>query len=504
MKDLNSIDWAEAIARLHPVLLHLPVGLFVALAWLWCWNLFRRSEDNGHAGRAPVVWLLALITPLAATSGWLLHEGASYPDPVEWHEWFGIGLMVVAICVLVAHLKRSKYYAPLMWLGFLLLFPTAHFGGTLTHGEGFLTDPWLETQSIVVSADANAVAFEDVLPILEARCANCHGEHKQRGGLRVDDLDALLAGGDSGPAVVPGDASKSLLLSRLRLPLDHDEHMPPASKTQPTTHELQWIEAWIGGGEAPVEVATPEITSEPAATLALEDERVVLAIAALRERLAHVQPTAFDSDRLWIDFTAAQISASDTQALLGPLKEVVSELSLAGKTIEQSDLKFLATMRSLETLDLRRLAQAELQLAPLANSQSIRTLNLAGTKLTSDSIGTLAEMPQLERVYLWGTGLESEIDALSEARPTLTIIGASPPSDEPLEVEPEVKFEKSPPPEAKAVPLTPANMKCPVTDQPVDARYTILFEGRAIGFCCPNCPKTFWNDPQAFLDKLED
>src|SRR5579883_3648148 len=67
-----------------------------------------------------------------------------------------------------------------------------------------------------------------VRPILVSHCYTCHSaDTKPSGGLRVDDRNGLLAGGNTGPAVVPGDPDKSLLLRRVikknvkrRMPLE--------------------------------------------------------------------------------------------------------------------------------------------------------------------------------------------------------------------------------------------------------------------------------------------
>jgi len=51
-----------------------------------------------------------------------------------------------------------------------------------------------------------------IQPVLQQKCFECHQTgRKMKGGLAVDSHAALLAGGDSGPALVPGDAAKSLL-----------------------------------------------------------------------------------------------------------------------------------------------------------------------------------------------------------------------------------------------------------------------------------------------------
>jgi hypothetical protein len=66
--------------------------------------------------------------------------------------------------------------------------------------------------------EATAVDFfeKKVRPVLAGHCYNCHSaDTKPAGGLRVDDRKGLLDGGDTGPAVVPGDPEKSLLLRRV-------------------------------------------------------------------------------------------------------------------------------------------------------------------------------------------------------------------------------------------------------------------------------------------------
>ena len=54
---------------------------------------------------------------------------------------------------------------------------------------------------------------ERISPVLLGQCLQCHDPEKQKGGLRVDFWKALLQGGDSGPAVVPGQPDQSLFLN---------------------------------------------------------------------------------------------------------------------------------------------------------------------------------------------------------------------------------------------------------------------------------------------------
>jgi len=76
----------------------------------------------------------------------------------------------------------------------------------------------------VTAADAGF--FETrIRPVLVNECYECHGVKKQKGGLRVDFRDGLRKGGDSGPALVPGDTKKSLLIQSIRHE-DPDSKMP--------------------------------------------------------------------------------------------------------------------------------------------------------------------------------------------------------------------------------------------------------------------------------------
>lgn len=80
---------------------------------------------------------------------------------------------------------------------------------------------------------ANSADFDffekRIRPILSEHCYECHGDKKQKGGLRLDSRDGWQKGGDSGPAIEPGFAEKSLLIKGVRY-TDPDFQMPPKTK----------------------------------------------------------------------------------------------------------------------------------------------------------------------------------------------------------------------------------------------------------------------------------
>ena len=78
----------------------------------------------------------------------------------------------------------------------------------------------------------------DVVPLMEEHCVSCHSQAMALGGLDLGSYEATLAGGDSGPAVVPGEANTSLLMTR-QLSGDH----PGQWSREQIDLILHWIEA---------------------------------------------------------------------------------------------------------------------------------------------------------------------------------------------------------------------------------------------------------------------
>jgi len=90
----------------------------------------------------------------------------------------------------------------------------------------------------------------DVRPIFAASCVGCHGPKKQKGGLALHRKAAAFAGGDDGPAIVPGKGDASRLV-RYVAGLDEDHPMPPDGAGEPLTpDQVGLIRAWIDQGAA--------------------------------------------------------------------------------------------------------------------------------------------------------------------------------------------------------------------------------------------------------------
>ncbi len=100
---------------------------------------------------------------------------------------------------------------------------------------------------------------EKVRPLLAARCFECHGPDKQESGLRVDSRDALLAGGDSGPAISAGETPSTLLLDVVGY--EGGVQMPPDGKLADVERET--LATWVKlGAPWPASAAAKPLTPD--------------------------------------------------------------------------------------------------------------------------------------------------------------------------------------------------------------------------------------------------
>lgn len=580
-------SWLQVLGRLHPLVLHLPIGLIVGLAIFEFASMFRPSRPRSTT-IVPLAWLCAAFAIFSAVSGYVLADRDGYDtDAVTPHLILGIFTAIGAVATAFTYSLSSRMAAPraALLVTFVLLMVTGHLGASLTHGPDFLTGPLARaikgeppeqlasstprfsprpapapagTNSAGTAADgavtqtgpSPALAAPDfatvIQPLFTARCVSCHDDTNRKGGLSLASADAILAGSDAGPVVEPGDAANSELLIRLRLPLDIRGHMPPRMKAQPSAEDINAIEAWITAGapfpgsntaiNAPIPLARPPVrahdagvtapsasgppapapaplptpaTAPPLATPTPDPA----AIARLRDKLAHVAPISAADALLSINFNAPSASIDDATAtqLLTPLVGSIGDLSLARTKAARATLALARTMPRLQRLDLRATPITAADLKALEGHPVLAELVLAQTTLTDDAADVIASLPALRRVYVWHSGLsDAAIAALRSRKPDLSIDAGDTLTTPALEQEPDIALSsEAPPPGTPAAPpadlatlLKPINTTCPVSGAPVDPKYSVLYEGRVIGFCCPNCPKEFWADPQKFLAKL--
>jgi cytochrome c553 len=262
--------------RFHPLVVHLPIGFFLLVAA----GEAATFHPKLKARVEPVLGLLIPISAAAALGAFLMGqllalEGGFPAQALSNHRRLTmLAVIGMAACWVAFDRQHEKagqgrwLYRGIMGATLGLLSLGAHFGGTMTRGEAYLSkyapgplkpllgeaEPKKSAAGPVKAAPAGAepLVFKDVVqPILEQYCVECHGSEKQKGKLRLDSLEELMKGGESGATVVAGLSAKSPLLQRMLLPVSDDDRMPPEGKPSPKPDALAVIEFWIERGASP-------------------------------------------------------------------------------------------------------------------------------------------------------------------------------------------------------------------------------------------------------------
>ena len=106
---------------------------------------------------------------------------------------------------------------------------------------------WLRAADLPTASSAAVDFKKHIQPILESRCLECHDTKKHKGGIRLDRLDDLLVGGDSGKAgVIRGKSAESYLIHVVS-GIDPDATMPPKGERL-TADQIGLLRAWIDQG----------------------------------------------------------------------------------------------------------------------------------------------------------------------------------------------------------------------------------------------------------------
>ena len=114
---------------------------------------------------------------------------------------------------------------------------------------------WQPSQAVRAQSNSgpasNSPEFytQRVQPIFANNCYRCHGGMNHRGGLNIDTRESLLKGGHTGPAIVPGDPSKSLLVTLIRHEGPASDPMPmPPKGDKLSDADIATVTAWIKAG----------------------------------------------------------------------------------------------------------------------------------------------------------------------------------------------------------------------------------------------------------------
>ncbi len=454
-------EWTLFLGRFHPLILHLPIGALSVVGLLEGGRILTKGKWQPDVSLA--LGFAAVSSVVAVFAGFLLGQDTGYgaellQDHFVWGCGFGAAVCFAFGVQLMGRdraqgLVRFSYLG-ILALGFLGMTVAGHHGASLTHGETYLTDqaPAVvrnllglpeRQKSASELADLEAAKPLDqqvfftahVEPIMESKCYQCHNENKKKGKLMMVSLDDLLKGGDEGPALVIGDASKSNMIERITLPDDDEYHMPPTGKEQVTETELAVLTAWINSGasidktigelDLPAEVVSQLGAAKAPSEASVSVEKVKMLsedkIQELEQGIAELKsqfPGALNlvsRSGEELRFNAAGQRGFNTESLksLEGIFAKIVDLDLSNTEIDAEAVALIARMPNLRSLKLNQTQWGNAEVAGLKGLEKLEILSLFGTKVGPGLDQVVADFKGLKRIYVGATGVDQAgVDAL--------------------------------------------------------------------------------------------
>ena len=425
----------QAVGRMHPLLLHLPIGLLVISFILWI------GKKNIEATSFQKIFILVLqvtafTASLTALMGFFLSREGGYDENILLkHKVLGIitaALSYVLLLIYQSVPDKKLVFGSAITLSLMVMIVGSHFGSTLTHGEGFVMQPLqgekeIEEQKITDSSSLFAAA---VRPILKSKCFSCHNERKAKGELIMTTEEKILEGGKNGPIWKSGDALNSHIIQNINLPEEDKKHMPPKGKPQLSQAEIDFLFTWIQSGadmKKRIMDYADEDTLKILATkfIRLPDEQVenkylfAAAPFSLLEKLSgafcSVFPLSQNSPALQADFFVREKFDRNKLDELAKVKEQLVVLNLGNMPVTDADMKTINQFTNLEKLILNNSSITNSGINEIKKLKRLRSLSLAGTKVDKNVTQSLLQLDSLKEVFIWNTNISAtEADELQK------------------------------------------------------------------------------------------
>lgn len=425
-------DLITFIGRFHPVWVHLPIGFLMIGVLLKSYVVLLKKPALQEAVNFSL-FLGAVSALIAALLGFLLSQSGGYEgNLLDIH--LAAGWLTVIFSGIAWWVNKNedrfskKVNFSVLGLLMLTLFVTGHFGGSLTHGEDYLTayapfgEKQEESKGRILASVEEAEVFTDVIqPVLNSKCKSCHREGKTKGELDLSSYESLLKGGENGPVIVPADAEKSELIRRVTLPADHDDFMPAEGKKPLTEEEIQLISWWITEGNADPKLSLMKADAELIAwakpKLTIQGAENAIAIRIDTSQLQGLEKMGFRVRILSQEIGALDVvlpeeaangQVSELLKALLPVKDQIFWLTLAGAGIQDSDLSLIAQFTHLQKLRIENNPITDAGVSALKGLSKLAILNLNGTKVTPECLESITEIKSLKSLYLWNTSVNPQ------------------------------------------------------------------------------------------------
>lgn len=418
----------DLIGNFHPLLVHLPIGIFLFGFALEVFIRIRKIKLPPEVASF-TLFTAAGFALFSVISGLVLGNGGGYDiGALKLHRNMGIAFTLWAFILIYIQRSRiiwvQKSYLLTYAIGVILLSITGHFGGNITHGEGFLLGNMPVKTVVAVEDLETALLYEDLVqPVLEAKCVSCHNNNKTEGGLLMTSPEMLLKGGEHGPVLTAEKDSIATLIKRIHLD-PHDElHMPPKNKAQLSAQEITLLDWWVANkacfncqvGALPKSNAVSlalnafKKDNSPLTIWASELEAVPNSwIKNVRQLGIGVSAITKGNPLLIVNVKGKkELTKTDFKTLKKYALNIV-ELNLGNSNMNDTLAVFLPEFEHLLKLQLPQTQITDQSLKYIASLAELQSFNAFNTPISEKALGVLDAMPKLERAYLTDTQIDKQ------------------------------------------------------------------------------------------------
>jgi hypothetical protein len=240
-----------------------------------------------------------------------------------------------------------------------------------------------------------SIDFESsIWPLIQEHCLTCHQDKKIDGklkkakaGFRMDSATGLMAGGVSGPSIIPGEAGQSYLMDLITLKQGDEDLMPPKKGPMPKV-AIETFRKWIGAG-APFGQWRGQLTDQESP----------------ETRVHHLQNIVQKRQ-----FNLPMLTTAQCQQISNGLmvEAITLENKLFSLSCNSKTMKNLTSWESLTQHIFRLdLDDVELDLFPFEAMDHVHEIRITNSELSHDALLSIGELKSLRRLNLYGSQLSS-------------------------------------------------------------------------------------------------
>jgi hypothetical protein len=420
--------------KFHPVILHMPITLIMLLVPISIFIQKRSDSEELSPFFDLLLHYAALISTITAIAGFFLAASGSYDqEALKFHKWLGVSIAFLSHALI--YLKKAFSKNLVAWnvslaSTFLVMIAGSHFGGELTHGEGFFAFQEEIKPGVNIAAfnDKTTVYAGAIQPVLAAKCVICHNDQKAKGGLNMKSIELMLKGGKTGAMWVSGDPDKSLMIERMLLDMDDKNHMPPKGKAQLSSTEITLFKEWIRAGAdakktyhslaetdtlkkivAKLIISTPKKAETKTYSFSSASAST---LQKLNSPFRRIIPLSANSPALSVKFFLKEKFDINLLKECKEVSEQVVELSLAGMPVDDNVFQIISSFPNLEKLSLNTTSITGKGIKELVNCKKLEILSITSNPVGKADVAVLATLPSLKSVYIWNTKI-TDADALA-------------------------------------------------------------------------------------------